>query len=55
MSHDNLVSAAQGEVDKSTPAVLIRDAPGVFIDGNVEISLISREECLYFACFDKMP
>ena len=53
---DNLVSAAQvimGEADESTPAVLIRDAPAVFIDGSVEIPQIPREECLYFACFDK--
>ena len=53
---DNLVSAAQiimGEADESTPAVLIREAPCVFIDGSVDIPKISREECLYFACFDK--
>ncbi|MCX9086272.1 MAG: coenzyme F420-0:L-glutamate ligase [Candidatus Methanoperedens sp.] len=53
---DNLVSAAQiimGEADESTPAVLIRDAPAVFIDGSVDIPQIPREECLYFACFDK--
>jgi len=53
---DNLVSAAQiimGEADESTPAVIIRDAPAVFIDGSVEISQIPREECLYFACFDR--
>ncbi|MCZ7356402.1 MAG: coenzyme F420-0:L-glutamate ligase [Candidatus Methanoperedens sp.] len=53
---DNLVSAAQiimGEADESTPAVLIRDAPAIFIEGSVEIPQIPREECLYFACFDK--
>ena len=53
---DNLVSAAQiimGEADESTPAVLIRDAPAVFIDGSVDIPQIPRVECLYFACFDK--
>jgi coenzyme F420-0:L-glutamate ligase len=53
---DNLVSAAQiimGEADESTPAVLIRDAPAVFIEGSVDIPQIPREECLYFACFDK--
>ena len=53
---DNLVSAAQvimGEADESTPAVLIRDAPAVFMDESVEIPKIPREECLYFACFDK--
>ncbi len=52
---DNLVSAAQiimGEADESTPMVLIRDAPAVFIEGSVEIEQIPREECLYFACFD---
>jgi coenzyme F420-0:L-glutamate ligase/coenzyme F420-1:gamma-L-glutamate ligase len=53
---DNLVSAAQiimGEADESTPAVLIRDAPVRFIKGSEEIPTISRNECLYFACFDK--
>ncbi len=53
---DNLVSAAQlimGEADESTPAVLIRDAPVRFIEGSEDIPQISREECLYFACFDK--
>ena len=53
---DNLVSAAQiimGEADESTPAVLIRDAPAVFIDGSLDIPHIPRDECLYFACFDK--
>jgi len=53
---DNLVSAAEiimGEADESTPAVLIRDAPVVFIEGSVDIPQIPREECLYFACFDK--
>lgn len=53
---DNLVSAAQvimGEADESTPAVLIRDAPVVFIEGSVDIPQIPRDECLYFACFDK--
>lgn len=52
---DNLVSAAQiimGEADESTPCVLIRDAPAVFIDGSADIAQIPREECLYFACFD---
>lgn len=52
---DNLVSAAQiimGEADESTPAVLIRDVPAVFIEGSVDIPQIPREECLYFACFD---
>ena len=50
---DNLVSAAQivmGEADESTPAVLIRDAPTVFSDGDADIMLILREECLYFVC-----
>jgi coenzyme F420-0:L-glutamate ligase/coenzyme F420-1:gamma-L-glutamate ligase len=53
---DNLVSAAQiimGEADESTPAVLIRDAPVGFIEGSEDIPVIPREECLYFACFDK--
>jgi coenzyme F420-0:L-glutamate ligase len=53
---DNLVSAAQiimGEADESTPAVLIRDAPVRFIARSEEIPTISRNECLYFACFDK--
>ncbi len=53
---DNLVSAAQiimGEADESTPAVLIRDAPVRFIEGSEEIPTISRNDCLYFACFDK--
>lgn len=53
---DNLVSAAQlimGEADESTPAVLIRDAPVKFIEGSVDMPQISRNECLYFACFDK--
>jgi coenzyme F420-0:L-glutamate ligase/coenzyme F420-1:gamma-L-glutamate ligase len=53
---DNLVSAAQlimGEADESTPAVLIRDAPVRFIEGSEDIPQISREECLYFACFNK--
>ena len=53
---DNLVSAAQiimGEADESTPAVLIRDAPAVFIEDSVDIPQIPRVECLYFACFDK--
>ncbi len=53
---DNLVSAAQlimGEADESTPAVLIRDAPVRFIEGSEDIPQIAREECLYFACFDK--
>ncbi|HEY9246096.1 MAG TPA: coenzyme F420-0:L-glutamate ligase, partial [Candidatus Methanoperedens sp.] len=51
---DNLVSAAEiimGEADESTPAVLIRGAPAKFIDGSVDIPVISREECLYFGCF----
>jgi coenzyme F420-0:L-glutamate ligase/coenzyme F420-1:gamma-L-glutamate ligase len=51
---DNLVSAAQiimGEADERTPAVLIKDAPVIFIDGSVDIPLIPREECLYFGCF----
>ncbi len=53
---DNLVSAAQiimGEADESTPAVLIRDAPVKFIEGSEDIPVIARDECLYFACFDK--
>ena len=53
---DNLVSAAQiimGEADESTPAVLIRDAPVRFIEGSMDIPVIPRNECLYFACFDK--
>jgi coenzyme F420-0:L-glutamate ligase/coenzyme F420-1:gamma-L-glutamate ligase len=53
---DNLVSAAQiimGEADESTPAVLIRDAPAVFIEGSEDIPQIPRDECLYFACFEK--
>ncbi len=53
---DNLVSAAQiimGEADESTPAVIIRDAPVRFIKGSEDIPLIPRNECLYFACFDK--
>ncbi|MCZ7372614.1 MAG: coenzyme F420-0:L-glutamate ligase, partial [Candidatus Methanoperedens sp.] len=53
---DNLVSAGQlimGEADESTPAVLIRDAPVRFIQGSEDIPIISRDECLYFACFYK--
>ncbi len=53
---DNLVSAAQiimGEADESTPAVLIRDAPVRFVEGSDDIPTISRNECLYFACFDR--
>jgi len=53
---DNLVSAAQvimGESDESTPAVLIRGAPAVFIEDSMDIPQIPRDECLYFACFDK--
>jgi len=49
---DNLVSAAQiimGEADESIPAVLVRDAPVRFVDKNMEIPTISREECMYFA------
>jgi F420-0:gamma-glutamyl ligase len=42
-----------GEADESTPAVLIRDAPVRFIARSEEIPTISRNECLYFACFDK--
>ncbi len=52
---DNLVSAAQiimGEADESTPAVLIRDAPVVFIEKSVDIPQISKDECLYFGCFN---
>ncbi len=51
---DNLVSAAQiimGEADESTPMVLIRDAPAVFIEESMDIPQIPRKECLYFACF----
>ncbi len=54
---DNLVSAAQiimGEADERIPAVLIRNAPAVFIEGSKEIPKIPRDECLYFACFDRM-
>jgi len=40
---DNLVSAAQGEANESTPAALIRDAPAVFIDGSADIPQIPRE------------
>lgn len=53
---DNLVSAAQiimGEADESIPAVLIRDAPARFIEGSEDIPVISRNECLYFACFNR--
>lgn len=53
---DNLVSAAQlvmGEADESTPAVLIRDAPVIFIEGSEDIPTISREGCMYFGCFRK--
>ncbi|MDP3103182.1 MAG: coenzyme F420-0:L-glutamate ligase [Candidatus Methanoperedens sp.] len=53
---DNLVSAGQlvmGEADESTPAVLIRDAPVIFIEGSEDIPTISREGCMYFGCFDK--
>ncbi len=53
---DNLVSAAEiimGEADESIPAVLIRDAPAIFVSGSVDIPTISREGCLYFGCFDK--
>ena len=53
---DNLVSAAEiimGEADESIPAVLIRDAPAIFVSGSVDIPTISREGCLYFGCFAK--
>ncbi len=53
---DNLVSAAEiimGEADESIPAVLIRDAPAIFVSESVDIPTISREGCLYFGCFDK--
>ncbi|NJD76754.1 MAG: coenzyme F420-0:L-glutamate ligase [Candidatus Methanoperedens sp.] len=54
---DNLVSAAEiimGEADEGIPAVLIRDAPAIFIDRSVDIPTISRDECLYFGCFRKL-
>ncbi len=54
---DNLVSAAQiimGEADEGIPAVLIRAAPAIFINGSVDVSTISRDECLYFGCFSKL-
>lgn len=54
---DNLVSAAQiimGEGDECTPCVLIRDAPVNFIKGSSDIPQISKEECLYFGCFEKL-
>jgi coenzyme F420-0:L-glutamate ligase len=53
---DNLVSAAQllmGEADEGIPAVLIRGAKVRFMDSNVEIPQIPREECLYFGCFTR--
>lgn len=53
---DNLVSAAQiimGEANESIPAVLIKEAPVRFIEGSADIPTISRDECLYFGCFDK--
>lgn len=54
---DNLVSAAQlimGEADEGIPAVLIKDAPVTFIEGSEDIPTISKEECLYFGCFQRL-
>jgi hypothetical protein len=47
---DNLVSAAHDEADESMPAVHIRDAPAVYIDGSADIPQIPRRT--YFARFD---
>lgn len=47
---DILASAAQmlmGEAGESVPAVLIRGATAVFIDGAVEIPGMSVDECMY--------
>jgi coenzyme F420-0:L-glutamate ligase/homotetrameric cytidine deaminase len=47
---DNLVSAAQvvmGEGDERVPAVIIRGAPVELVRGQVGISSIAPEECMY--------
>lgn len=49
---DNLVSAAQllmGEAGESVPAVLIRGSPAQVIDGDMEMPLFSRDECMYYS------
>jgi coenzyme F420-0:L-glutamate ligase len=49
---DNLVSAAQllmGEAGESVPAVLIRGSPAQLIDGDMEMPLFSRDECMYYS------
>ena len=49
---DNLVSAAQllmGEAGESVPAVLVRGAPVQVIEGNMEMPLFTREECMYYS------
>lgn len=55
---DNLVSAAQivmGESNESTPAVVIRGAPVVLIDGACEIPRIPPEECMYMGALRHGP
>ncbi|AFV24020.1 F420-dependent oxidoreductase [Methanolobus psychrophilus R15] len=49
---DNLVSAAQllmGEAGESVPAVLVRGAPVQIIEGNMEMPLFTRYECMYYS------
>jgi len=49
---DNLVSAAQllmGEAGESVPAVLVRGAPVQVIEGNMEMPLFTRDECMYYS------
>jgi coenzyme F420-0:L-glutamate ligase len=48
---DNLVSAAQllmGEAGESVPAVLIRGSPVRATEGDMEMPLFSRDECMYY-------
>jgi coenzyme F420-0:L-glutamate ligase len=54
---DNLVSAAQllmGEAGESVPAVLVRGAPVRVIEGDMEMPLFSRDECMYYSNIRKM-
>ncbi|WP_292462755.1 coenzyme F420-0:L-glutamate ligase [Methanolobus sp.] len=49
---DNMVSAAQllmGEAGESVPAVLVRGAPVQVIEGNMEMPLFTRDECMYYS------
>ncbi len=49
---DNLVSAAQllmGEAGESVPAVLVRGAPVKVIEGDMEMPLFTRDECMYYS------